>query len=723
MLGCLILGGGFFYLDIDIRKVSNISFLKDEIKKKKENDFRDIDSDKLDLWKVNIPAGDERLKTLMSNAKFDVANSDAVFLDPMLKITKYFPENCNLSPEHVHIIVQSPPPTTTEPPMKKRRLWKENPKEASVIQGSSNKDQKVPVSESEFKRVREYHKLYVDKTEWLTRLELNSGQYFVSWPRKFGKSMFLSMVESFFLVQYNLFENLYIRDHPPDISVNGKVEKWGKDLPSIPVIRLDFSLLTSDEGPEVLKKDLIRVLQSIGAKYDTNFMNDDNVKSAIFKLIMSLANDDDNIYKQVVILIDEYDSPLLNVFGIEKENPNIAQDNHEVLKSFFEVIKALQNKVKFLFVTGVTMFAHLGLFSELNNLKDVTLSNELSGAYGFTNDEIIKVFGDKLSNLCQSDHCSEQDIMNKLQKKYNGYSWDGKIKVYNPYSICSFFDNFEYENFWIQKGKTKFLARLIDMKHVKNVVNEIMIKKRLVVPVDVGDVQKPSELLVSLLFQTGYLTIKQQKTDDDDEQCLILEIPNAEVKESLICELWANLDNTSVETAWKRIHILAKLLKEDKFIEFMLKFNNDLASIPYNESQHAGNYEGYYHSHVHMLVCYIGQQFRSEDATSQGQTDMWIMTENAIYYIEFKRYDPPKTTSNQAIMTLIREAINQVFNNEHYANHTEFNAKTRYAIGCVCSTGTRKICGVGIQEFTFESGMVNKKGLNNFLNEFSSHQQ
>jgi hypothetical protein len=604
-----------------------------------------------------------------------------------------------------------------EPPRKKRRLWKENPKEVSVIQGLSNEVQQVPVSESEFQRVRKYHKLYVDKTEWLTRLELNSGQYFVSRPRKFGKSMFLSMVESFFLVQYNFFQNLYIRDHPPDIYVNDKVEKWGENLPSIPVIRLDFSLLTSDKGPEMLEKDLIQILQSIGERSEIDIPND-NVKSATFKLITSLADDNENMYRQVVILIDEYDSPLLNVIGITEESTKVANDSHGVLKSFFEVIKALQSKVKFLLVTGVTMFAHLGFFSGLNNLKDVTLSSELSGAYGFTGDEIKKVFGDKLSNLCQSGHYNNvQDVMNMLQIKYNGYSWDGKMKVYNPYSICSFFESFEYENFWIQKGKTKFLARLISSEHVKNIVDEITIKKRLVVPVDVDDIQKSSELPVSLLFQTGYLTIKQQKTDDQGEQCLVLEIPNAEVRESLMSELWANLSNTSIETACNRIQILAQLLKKDDFIGFMIEFNDDLASIPYNESQHAGNYEGYYHSHVHMLVRYIGLPFRSEDATSQGRTDMWIMTNMSIYYIEYKRYDPPKTTNNQVIRNLIQEAIDQIFTNQYYACHTRSNKKL-YAIGCVFSTGTRKICGVGIQEFTYGSDGLVKMGLQNFLDEF-----
>jgi hypothetical protein len=279
-----------------------------------------------------------------------------------------------------------------------------------------------------------------------------------------------------------------------------------------------------------------------------------------------------------------------------------------------------------------------------------------------------------------------------------------------------FCKNFELENFWIQKGKTSFLAKLIGMKHVKN-IGEITIKKRSIIPVNVNEIQNSTEPPVSLLFQTGYLTIKQQKVDEDKEICLVLDIPNTEVKESLMSELWANLSNISVDTAFKRIRMLANFLKEDEFIAFMKEFNNDLASIPYFESQHAGKYEGYYHSHVHMLVRYIGLPFRSEDATSEGRTDMWIETLKCFYFIEFKRCE-----KGGNITDLIQGAINQIFEKKYYVSLTansDFSIKTKYAIGCVCSTETRKICGVGIQEFTCGLNGLNKLELKSFLDEFS----
>ena len=145
-----------------------------------------------------------------------------------------------------------------------------------------------------------------------------------------------------------------------------------------------------------------------------------------------------------------------------------------------------------------------------------------------------------------------------------------------------------------------------------------------------------------------------------------------------------------MENAFKRIETLVTLLKSDDFIEFIRTFNDNLASIPYNESQHAEDYKGYYH----MLVHYIGLPFQSKDATSQGKTDMWIMTNNSVYYIEYKRYVSPKTANDQVIRNLIQEATEQIFTNEYYACNTKFHNKSLYAVGCVFSTGTWKIWGL-----------------------------
>ncbi|CAJ0849583.1 3996_t:CDS:2 [Entrophospora sp. SA101] len=216
--------------------------------------------------------------------------------------------------------------------------------------------------------------------------------------------------------------------------------------------------------------------------------------------------------------------------------------NHEILKDFFEVIKASQAHIKFLLITGVTMFSHVSLFSGANILNDLTISPVLSGAYGFTNDEIKQTFG----NLLDKFGSNKQEFL----------------------------------NYWIQKGKTSLLAKLISIEHVKDIADEIKINENSIVPVSIADIQKSSTFPVLLFFQTGYLTIKQQEGTN-----LVLEIPNTEVCESLMGELWANFDDTSLETAFNQIKTLTDLLKQDKFKEFLIEFNKDLGTIPYNTTK------------------------------------------------------------------------------------------------------------------------------------------
>ncbi|CAJ0880104.1 15510_t:CDS:2 [Entrophospora sp. SA101] len=188
------------------------------------------------------------------------------------------------------------------------------------------------------------------------------------------------------------------------------------------------------------------------------------------------------------------------------------------------------------------MFSHVSLFSGANILNDLTISPVLSGAYGFTNDEIKQTFG----NLLDKFGSNKQEFL----------------------------------NYWIQKGKTSLLAKLISIEHVKDIADEIKINENSIVPVSIADIQKSSTFPVLLFFQTGYLTIKQQEGTN-----LVLEIPNTEVCESLMGELWANFDDTSLETAFNQIKTLTDLLKQDKFKEFLIEFNKDLGTIPYNTTK------------------------------------------------------------------------------------------------------------------------------------------
>ncbi|CAI2190824.1 7670_t:CDS:2 [Funneliformis geosporum] len=486
-----------------------VAFFKDLIWDKKGSVLKTsrpgITSDMLDLWKVEIEETATNIK-LLKNTETDIEKAfEGEKLTTFEKINEIFPKP---SPKYIHIIMQPPLSATTEHKQKKGAF------------------------------VRENHLLYVDKTSWLVKLNLNSGQYFVSRSQKFGKSMFLSMIESFFLVQHDLFKDLYIYQHPPEIYVKSIIRKWNEsDLPLIPVIRLDFSVLTLNEGSEMLRNELIQLLKSIGESYGIT-LKLDSVKGITKELITTLAGHEENMYEKVVILINEYDSPILNAFDAMKESLTIADHNHGVLKGFFEMLKSSQQYIKFCFVTGVTMFSNMELFSGANQLTDMTMRDKLSDAYGFMEDEIVKAFE-------FSGGYDIKETMTKLRERYNGYFWDGQTKVYNPYSVCSFFDAYQLENFWIKKGRTSFLAKLISIEHIKNITSETTIKKDFIIPVSIESIMN-STPPISLLFQAGYLTIKRTIGED-----LFLEIPNHEVRDSLMSELWSNSLGVTIEKAFK----------------------------------------------------------------------------------------------------------------------------------------------------------------------------
>ncbi|CAI2191752.1 16348_t:CDS:2 [Funneliformis geosporum] len=348
----------------------------------------------------------------------------------------------------------------------------------------------------------------------------------------------IEILRKHLLFKHDLFKDLYIYQHPPEIYVKSIIRKWNEsDLPLIPVIRLDFSVLTLNEGSEMLRNELIQLLKSIGESYGIT-LKLDSVKGITKELITTLAGHEENMYEKVVILINEYDSPILNAFDAMKESLTIADHNHGVLKGFFEMLKSSQQYIKFCFVTGVTMFSNMELFSGANQLTDMTMRDKLSDAYGFMEDEIVKAFE-------FSGGYDIKETMTKLRERYNGYFWDGQTKVYNPYSVCSFFDAYQLENFWIKKGRTSFLAKLISIEHIKNITSETTIKKDFIIPVSIESIMN-STPPISLLFQAGYLTIKRTIGED-----LFLEIPNHEVRDSLMSELWSNSLGVTIEKAFK----------------------------------------------------------------------------------------------------------------------------------------------------------------------------
>ncbi|MEZ5039077.1 MAG: AAA family ATPase [Saprospiraceae bacterium] len=365
--------------------------------------------------------------------------------------------------------------------------------------------QPLPIGIQSFREIREKGYLYVDKTAEIFNL-IESGKYhFLSRPRRFGKSLTLSTISELFSGSRELFKNLWIDEH------------WSWEQIQ-PVIHFSFSSIGYKTAG--LEQALQNMLNAEAAKngivlkakgYDQKF------KELLEKL---------SAKGQVVLLIDEYDKPMIDYLD-EKET---ALGNQQILKAFYSIIKDADPFISFLLITGVSKFSKVSIFSELNNLKDITIHPKFSTLVGYTQKEVEQYFSSWTEELMGEYEINEQELIQRIRSWYNGYSWDGKHFVYNPFSILSFFDTGQFQNYWFSTGTPTFLIKLLKERMVYE-TGETEVGQ---VAFDGFDLENIDT--ISLLFQTGYLTIKAIAPLG----LYKLDYPNKEVKDSMLQYLLLN---------------------------------------------------------------------------------------------------------------------------------------------------------------------------------------
>ncbi|MCK9477763.1 MAG: ATP-binding protein [Candidatus Muirbacterium halophilum] len=457
---------------------------------------------------------------------------------------------------------------------------------------------KLPIGISNLKEIIEQRYVYVDKTEIAFNL-INSGKYyFLSRPRRFGKSLFLDTLDEIFQGNKELFENLYIYDM--------------YEFTKYPIIRFSFN-----DGRMNSKDDLHRYIfelldknqRDLDVKCPENF-----TLSGCFKRLIEEAFKKYN--KRVVILIDEYDKPILDNI----ENKEIARELREELKGFYSVIKGSDEYLKFVFLTGVSKFSKVSLFSGLNNLNDITIDKNYSTICGYTQSDIENKF---------KEHLKDQDF-DKIKEWYNGYKWLGE-SVYNPFDILLFIQKgFVFDNYWFTTGTPAFLMKLIEKNDyfLPNLEN-LIVNKTMLDSFDIDDIK-----LEILLWQTGYLTIDEQ-FDFFDEVRYRLKIPNKEVKISLMSSVVEFLTkNSSIEY---KDNIKLALFNENTD-ELFNSIKTLYAAIPYNlfTKNKMYKYEGYYVSVFYSYLKALGLEIIGEDVTNKGRIDITVILPKIIYIIEFK---------------------------------------------------------------------------------------
>jgi hypothetical protein len=506
--------------------------------------------------------------------------------------------------------------------------------------------QRLPNGLSDFRGIIETKCLYVDKTKYIHRF-CNSGKYyFFARPRRFGKSMTLSVLHELYSGSKELFAGLWIENN----------WDWTKKHP---VIHLSFKDI--DYVGQGLEVALSERLQKIGE--DFGFILEKNTSKNLLRDLLQKTS----VNGKVVVLIDEYDAPILQYLSIDTP---LAQKNRDLLKEFYTTLKENDRFLELVFITGITKFAKVGLFSGLNNFQDLSMHREYTTMLGYTQTELETNFDAYIADIADEMAVTKQDILDKIKFWYNGYKFEEKaVTVYNPVSTNSFFDERKFKNFWFETGTPEYL-----MKHLgEHGMYKFAIES---VPEAVFNSFNIEDLnTYSLLFQAGYLTIK----DMDEFGDYILDYPNYEVKRSMEAYLLDTFGNLkSAQGVMLAVQIEKAFIAND--IEKVVSI---LKTIFKNIPNHLfkNNYnEAFYHTMIHLLFSYMGIKVQSEVNTTDGRCDAIVHTTTHIYVLEFK-------------LDQTAEAAFAQITDKQYAQAQAHKGKAVIGVGINFSDSTKTIDG------------------------------
>ena len=450
--------------------------------------------------------------------------------------------------------------------------------------------------------------LYIDKTAFIWRLvSKKKGEYFLSRPRRFGKSLLISTLKAVFQGRKELFKGL-------------DIESADYDWKPYPVIHLDFGDAGVDNLQE-LEEQLASMLDD-SAKDNNIQIRGDDVVIQFKNLIRDLAERDGG---QVVILVDEYDKPILS----NVNNPEVPALLKK-LKRFYSVIKTSEGFVRFAFITGVSKFAHVSFFSDLNNLTDITLKTDYAEMLGFTEAEIREYFADRIPLAAEANGVSEENLMRKLLKWYDGYRFsDAETHVCNPVSLSMFFSSdYKFSNYWDSTGMPSFL---LDLARNKKYDYEAALARYY--PESIFSAYELDRLDVTgMLWQTGYLTIKEVQQGRSGFQYR-LGFPDQEVAETFNMRLLEYYGNVEKGVGNTIIDSFVDAIAADNLNGFMKLFQSFLANINYD--MHLP-YEKYYQTIFFVVFKLLGASIEAESQTNEGRIDAYIRTQKNVYIFEFK---------------------------------------------------------------------------------------
>ena len=502
---------------------------------------------------------------------------------------------------------------------------------------------KLPVGIQDFPRFKEGNYLYVDKTEYIHRIVTNGDYYFLSRPRRFGKSLLISTMKELFSGNRALFEGLWIEN------------RWDWSITN-PVVHISFAAAGFREI------GLIGALESIinSCAREHNIELTEKSYALRFKELLAKLHAQQG---KVVILIDEYDKPIVDYI----DNVVQAHKNKEILKDFYVVLKDTPQYVKFVFITGISKFSKVSIFSALNHLNDISLNDDYATLVGYTQADIEHHFKEYIPIAAQKNDVTDIELLTNLKHWYNGYSWDAKNFVYNPFSVLKFFSENTFRNHWFSTGTPTFLSVLARQQEFYD-LDEVETEQT---AFDTFDIEHLDAQAV--MFQTGYLTIKKH---DLKSGIYTLGYPNNEVRRAFLefmIEAYSNVIINQIPPTFIKIRRALDRKDMETVIELI---NTMFSSIP--SPIFDGTSEKYFHSLVHLMLHYLGTNIESEINTNKGRIDSVLYTPQYIYILEFK--------FNKSA----EEALNAI-HSRGYAEKYAHNQKEVVAVGINFSSKTKGI--------------------------------
>ena len=505
-----------------------------------------------------------------------------------------------------------------------------------------NAPRKLPLGIQSFEKLRRDRYVYIDKTAFLWQLVQGSNPYFLSRPRRFGKSLFLSTLAAYFLGQKELFKGLYIEQAEEEHAVQEQRSAWL----AYPVLYFDFNTGQYDTIASLISR-IELFLFPLEKKYDIFSVQGDLAQrfEEIIKQIYQKTG------KQVVILVDEYDKPLLHTMGVNEE---LNDHYRNTLKAFYSVIKSCDQYIRFAFLTGVTKFSKISIFSDLNNLRDISMEKQYAGVCGISQTELATNFQQDIQVLADEQYLTYQEVLAVLKQWYDGYLFHPAGEgMYNPFSVLSALVKKEIGSYWFGTGTPTFLVNFLKEAHYY-------------IPDLDGNVELDEEGLqtyravaqdaLPILFQAGYLTIKEYISD---LRLYRLGFPNNEVRYGFLHNLLPAYSDVPFGQTGVWIGRFIQDIRKGNVDEFMERLKSIISSISYDtfSEQNLKLREQNYQTAVYLVFSLMGQFAQTEVHCATGRADCVVKTADTVYIFEFKLSDNGSA----------EDALNQIKTQEYAA--------------------------------------------------------